>query len=30
MPDPEFDRRWPYREKSVFEVGAADESADDD
>lgn len=29
-PDPESDRRWPYREKSVFEVGSADESADDD
>jgi|GEM_PF-300908 len=30
MPDPESDRRWPYREKSVFEVGSADESPDDD
>jgi len=29
-PEPESDRRWPYREKSVFEVRSADESADDD
>jgi hypothetical protein len=26
---PESGRRWPYRERSIFEVGSADEGADD-